>query len=231
MKKAIREAILEKDKLRGLVPSRAYGRFDLTYGAYMDKLNPRGNQHVQMALATSSDPRFREFLDRIQTKRYKRMALQTIAKACGIDLKEFSEWWSKASSQQAIVEAQNGSIAVVQDMIEDAKSTLAVCERCDGATWIPAPQGMDPETPGYRPMQGAEGEVLWIRDCPVCQKGKVRKIGDPHSRDRILEMSGLINKNKGMVAIVQNFGGQSHSSAVTDLDDVMPLDLTAEHMD
>ena len=46
-------------------------------------------------------------------------------------------------------------------------------------------------------------EEKWIRDCPVCDgSGKSRKPGDAHARDRILEMSGIIQRGKSAVSLL-----------------------------
>lgn len=226
MKAKIKAMILEKDRMRGLVPARQQGIKDTVYGAYMDRLNPRDNQVVQQALAESKDPRFAEFLERIMMPRYKRISLQTIAKACNIGLAEFSNWWQKQSTHQAIAIVQNAAPQIAADMAQDARSIDAVCERCDGMTWISAPHGLPSETPGYRPIT-VDGEPRWIRDCPVCTGGRVRKPGDAHARDRVLEMGGLLKKGPG-VMITQNFGGMSHASAVSELDEAMSFDVDFE---
>jgi len=72
------------------------------------------------------------------------------------------------------------------------------------------------------PLEGIPDK--YIRDCPDCQTGQVRKPGDAHARDRVLEVSGLITRGKGIqVNLNQNFAGQSHSSAVTELDNAMSI--------
>lgn len=208
----------EKDGIRGVVPSRAHGRNDRAFGAYLDQLDPRGREDVQIALAACPDARFKEFLERVMSPRFKRIGLASIAKACDIDLMEFTKWWSKASSQVAVAVAQNAAIEVTQDMAQDAKSVKAACPRCDGLGWVSAPSGLPEDTPGYRQILMGEDEK-WIRNCPNCADGTVRKPGDTHARDKLLEMSGLVHKGGGAaVQIVQNFGGASHQSAVRDLD-------------
>lgn len=227
MRSAIRKVMMEKDQQRGLVPTRAYGSKDKVYGAYLTHLDPRNDVRVQKAMAASPDPRFQEFLDRILTPRYKKVSLACIAKACCLDLKEFNDWWNRESTQAAIAVAQTGSLDITCDMVVDARSVNAVCERCDGMTWIGAPQGLPLETPGYRPMQSGD-EVIWIRDCPNCSGGKVRKPGDTHARDKVLEMSGIIKRGAGVNVQINNNGGASHVSAVSSLDDVMTIDLNPE---
>lgn len=223
--------IKEKDGRRGLVPARENGIRDEAFGSYLEALDPAGNQDVRMALLLSEDPRFREFISRVGTPRYKTVSLQAIAKACGIDLLEFNEFWQKASVQRAIALAQLRSVQIAGDMAEDARSRDEVCPRCDDLGWVNAPDNLVGEPPrGYRVMgtqtrKGQDPEtgkvveeevVIWGRDCPVCLgKGRLSQPGDQHSRDKILEMSGLITKGGGKgVQIVQNFSGSGHSSAV-----------------
>lgn len=211
--------IVERDGLRGEVPSRKYGIQDRVYDAYLKELDPRANMQVQLALASSGDVRFTEFLDRISSTKYKSISLASIAKACNIDLAEFQRWYGKANTQRAIALAQTGSVIITQDMIQDAKSKDLPCERCDDLGFVAAPPGLPDDTPGYKNI----GLDQFVRTCPSCRgTRRVRIPGDTHARDRLLEMSGIIKKEKG-VSIVQNFGTGDHSSAVQDLGDKMPM--------
>ena len=220
--------IKEKDGGRGLVPARESGYRDKVYNAYLSELNPRENPDVQSSLAACTDPRFKEFLERVMEARYQRVSLATIAKACGIDLAEFQNWYNKEAAQRAIARAQTASVLITADMAQDAMSKDVPCERCDDLGFVAAPAGLPEETPGYRQIDSNPQDPKWIRTCPNCQgKRRVRKPGDAHSRDRILEMSGLTKKNAG-INIIQNFGGAAHSSAVDGLNDAMPLDTTFE---
>ena len=226
MKKSLQ--VYEKE--RGMVPSRANGREDKVYGSYLDTLNPRGNDEVQLALAASPDPRFKEFLARINIPRYRRVSLQTIAKACNITLAEFNNWWNRESAQRSIAIAQTESVMITRDMAQDARTQESVCPRCDGLKFIPAPPGLPDTVDGYRMIEEptADSMAKYIRDCPVCvAAGRIKKPGDSHARDKILEMSGLVKKGAAF-QIVQNFGGASHSSALSELNNVVTMDITAE---
>ena len=225
--------IREKDGIRGLVPAPRKGRDDKAYVTYLNSIHPRENHDLQIALAQSDDNRFLEFLDRIKANRYRKSSLATIAKACGISLKDFNEWWQKASSQRSIAAAQNASIQVTHDMAIDALSTNGACPRCDGLGWVSAPSGLPEFTKGYREIgtrindKNIE-EPMWARDCPNCNTaGVIRKPGDSHARDKILTMAGVLPTSKG-IAIVQNFGGVSHGSAVAELSSMDIIDLTPE---
>ena len=221
----------EKDRIRGLVPARNRGYRDRVFAEYLDTLNPRANVVMQKALAASPDVRFQEFLERVMTPKYLRASLATIAKGCGIDLLEFNQWWSKASAQRAIPEAQLASLGVVEDLIDDAKSKDHVCGRCDGIGAIASPPGLAGNIPGYR-VAREERDPIYTHTCPKCAgEGTVRRSGDAHARDRLMEIAGLSPGAKGAGVVIQNFSGASHASAVPVLEDAMNiLEVKAERL-
>ena len=230
MKKSL-AVIKEPDGIRGLVPSRYEGYKDRVFGEYLSKLNPRDSEEVQAALAASDDPRYQEFLERITSRRYRRVSMQTIAKACNISLQEFTNWWQKASTQRAIAVAQTSSIRIAEHMAEDAMSSDDVCPRCDGMKFVTTQPGLPAdEISGYRQVGFDPKDPIWVRDCPKCDgEGKIRKPGDSHARDRIMEMAGILQRGKTpAVAIIQNFGGASHASAVSDLSNIMDISAVEE---
>ena len=233
-RKHTKTLMTEKDGIRGLVPARNRGYRDRVFSKYLDTLNPRANLDMQKALAASPDVRFQEFLERVMTPKYRRASLATIAKGCGIDLLEFNQWWGKASAQRAIAEAHLASPGVVEELIEDAKSKDDVCDRCDGIGSVAAPPGLAGDIPGYRLAREASEEhgATYTRSCPKCGgAGKVRRSGDAHARDRLMDIAGLSPGAKGAAVVIQNFSGASHASAVTILEDAMSiLDVKAERL-
>jgi hypothetical protein len=215
-----------------MVDGRKYGKLDRVYSAYLDELNPRANDDVQLALAASGDIRFKEFLERINMPKYRRASLATIAKACNITLSEFNNWWNRASTQRAIAVAQVGSVMITRDIVEDARTQDVFCPRCDGLGFIAAQPGLPADTPGYRMLEPQDGDetLRYIRNCPQCKTEKVvKRVGDAHARDKVLELSGLIKKGAA-VQIVQNFSGASHSSALSGLDDLNIIDAASEEI-
>ena len=233
-RKHTKTLMTEKDGIRGLVPARNRGYPDRVFAEYSDTLNPRGNVLMQKALAASPDVRFQEFLDRVMTPKYRRASLATIAKGCSIDLPEFNQQSGKASAQRAIAEAQLASPGVVEDLIEDAKSKDDVCDRCDGIGSVAAPPGLEGDIPGYRLAREASEEhgAIYTRTCPKCAgEGTVRRSGDAHATDRLMEIAGLSPGAKGAAVAIQNFSGASHGSAVPILEDAMSLlDVKAERL-
>jgi len=217
---------------RGMVDGRKYGKLDRVYSAYLDELNPRANDDVQLALAASGDIRFKEFLERINMPKYRRASLATIAKACNITLSEFNNWWNRASTQRAIAVAQVGSVMITRDIVEDARTQDVFCPRCDGLGFIAAQPGLPADTPGYRMLEPQDGEetLRYIRNCPQCKTEKViRRTGDAKARDQVLALSGLV-KTGAAVQIVQNFSGATHSSALSGLDQLNTIDAVSEEI-
>jgi len=225
------QMIAVRDGSRGMVPGGINAGKDKVYGAYLNALDPRDNPDLQLSLAASTDRRFVEFLERIRLRRYERVSLQTIAKACNIGLEEFQNWWQRESTQRAIAEAQRASPLVTRDMADTARSKQGPCEKCEGLGIITAPSFLDADTtPGYRCVAEAtdDSSAIWVRTCPYCGGSKIEtKPGDTHSQDRVLEMAGLIQKSKGPMVAINNYGGAAHASAVTDLDKDMAIDSTA----
>lgn len=237
---------LEKDGLRGLVPTSDNGRADVAYAAWLKGIDAESDPELHIALARSTDPRYRRFLEMIGKPNKQGLKIQTMAKQCGIDLPEFQQWYGKESVQMAIGIAQKKARFVVMDMAGDALTRSEFCERCDGLGWVNAPGNLPVETPGYRVLcmqtvkeKDEEGKVtereepVWCRTCPKCL-GKMRtnEPGDEHARDKILEIAGLVSKGgKGGVQIVQNFGGAGHTSAVNGSLGVLTVDVGAEVVD
>lgn len=220
-----------REKGRGEVPSRLQGPKDKIYAAYLDSLNPRGNEGLQQALAACPDGRYQLFLEKVMTPRYLRVSLSTMAKSCGISLMEFQKWYSNELAQQSIAEAQAASPRIVRGLIDDSVPRLDNCDRCDGLGWVDAPSDVDPEKipHGYRRLTTATRtrEAAYIRTCPRCDgNGKVRQSGDAHAQDRILGMAGVTESAKGP-SVVVNFGGASHSAAVTLLNEAMSIESPA----
>lgn len=209
----LKKTMTEKRSPRGLVPTSSVGCTDIPYNTYLSELDPKHNENVQYALAAATDGRFREFLRLLSEPQCRHYALATIAKKCDISLPEWGDFWRKAQTQRALAIATNAIPALTIDMTIDAQSRTVVCERCDGLGEV----------------EHGEGK---FRPCPNCEgKGTTRKVGDMHSREKLLEMSGLINK-KGSAAVVinQNFGGMGVDSASDRLSRIT-FDVTAEDAD
>lgn len=214
----------ERGGERDLVPVAGYGPPDTIYQSFLEGLDPT-RQAMQEALATSTDPRFKAFLIRIMEPGKRKISLAAAAKACGIALPEFKEWSQNAAKQMAIGIAQRQAPRLMEHVAEDAMTREDNCERCDGLGWVSARKGMPDDIPGYRLLGIDEdsGQEMWIRTCPHCDgKKKIRRPGDTHSRDIVLEASGIVGKRAGMV-LIQNFGGAGHSSAIDSLES-MTLD-------
>jgi hypothetical protein len=96
--------------------------------------------------------------------------------------------------------------------------------------FVTAAAGLPDDIEGYRCVNPDAKEPVFVRTCPKCRGNKYEsRPGDTHSRDKLLEMSGIIKKGPA-ININQSFG-VGHASAVEDLSDAMPFDVTFEKVD
>ena len=202
--------VKERNRPRALAPSREHGAHD-PYNAFLTTLDPRGESQqskaVQWALACSRDPRFQEFLRRLHQPRYQRYSLAAVAKSCDLILGEFLQFWHDALVESAIAIACSSAPAIVSDMAEDALSSHKSCERCDGLGWVESPAGVSPEmVPGYLGRLSDHLEAPAVRTCPACRgSAKIRKPGDQHAREKLLELAGLTGKRAPVQVVAFNF--------------------------
>lgn len=209
----ITKFIPEKNSNRGGIQP-ANPNSDHAYNAFLNGIDPRGSSPKSAAicheLACSADNRFREFLRLLTHPTYKRSGLATIARHCGISLKEFNEWAKKAYNQWSLAIALERGPQVTTGIADHACARDTKCDRCDGFGWVYVQDDLDPkQVKGLKKM----GERQ-IRACPDCEgKGTVSRPGDPHSIDKILEMTGMTGKRSPAVQINQNFGGMGMDAA------------------
>lgn len=207
---------------RGLVPAASHGIFDTTYNEYLNTLDPRGNSDnskaIRLALASSTDRRFRNFLERVGDPINKGKSLAALAKMDEISLVEFQDWRQKAGTQRILAKAQEGVLLMTEDMVEEARSRDVTCDRCDGFGSVVCDSRAPKKTPGFRKIKGLKGaDDTYVRQCPSCKgTGKTRAYGSEHARDKLLDMTGLSGRGRSTpaVSITQNFGGASMESAV-----------------
>jgi hypothetical protein len=189
----------------------------------IDPLHPE-HKHVRMALAMDADPRFRKYLELLANPKNTARSLASLAGRVGITMLEFNQWWMKASTQRALAIAQLRSIGIVEDMAADARSKQHACNMCLGHKWVDSQPGLEGENlPGYRMLRGfgRKPEDSWVRECPECQgSGQQVRPGDEHSREKLLQMAGLVDNKSTGLTLIQNFGGQSMASAVRRMDSV-----------
>lgn len=175
------------------MPTSTYGKQDLVYNEYLSSIDPLGastrSASVRLALAGSTDPKFREFLDRLSHPRYKTYSLATVAKTCDISLPEFADFWRKAQNMRTLAIAQEGFADVTSDMVADARTRQVCCERCDGYGEVHQPDSTLPP-----------------RRCPVCLGvGTLPRPGDTDSRRILAEMTGNVKKGGSGGVQINNF--------------------------
>ncbi len=201
---------------RGLVPNWDSDQIDQPYENFFDPLKLRENPELQQALAASADKRFRGFLDELQKPKNRNKRLSWIAKVMGISLAEWGQFLNSSYHTRAISIAAARLPGITNDMADDAMTQKDACGRCDGWGFVTVPsedvpilEDGQPIPGGIRPM-GAR----FVRDCPKCDgAGKVKRVGDAHARDKILQLNGFDKKGAGVTVAINNYGGMGIDAA------------------
>jgi len=195
---------------RGHVPA---GADDHEYESYLCRLeirkldSPTG-QNARVALAASTDVRFRTFLNAVMSDTHRNTLMVTIAKKLDIGLSEFQALWRSAKTNEAIEIASNALPDLTRDMVQDAHTQENTCPMCDGN--------------GQVQREGKPDKI-----CPNCGgSGTVRMIGDKHARDTLIQMTGAIKKEPQIV-INQDMRGLGMAAAANRLQSV-PFDFTVD---
>lgn len=186
---------------RGMRPTKRTRDPKDALNAYLAELDPLGDSDrsaaVRLALASSSDGRFGEFLNRLGQPGYRSHSLAAIATTCDLSLAEFIHFWHRTQLQRVLSMAHDAMLDVIDDLIENASYHDVSCSRCDGRGRVTTGKGRN-------------------RVCPVCRgAGSVRMPGDAHARDCLLQIAGF--GKKGLAAVQITFGGAAMESAVDGL--------------
>lgn len=193
---------------RGSVPN---GAQDQVLEEYLVRLKIRDEKSdfgwvIRTALAASDDLRYTTFLERALS--CKHMTLAAVAKQCVISLAEFQAFMKAAKTNQAVSIAIDNLPSLTKDLVADAQSTEETCPVCDGV--------------GQIQREGKPDKV-----CPNCAgKGVVRTIGDKHARDRLIEMTGVVQKTPP-VQVNLDMRGLGMQAAANRLSKAVPFDLDA----
>lgn len=172
---------------------------DEPYNAYLNEIqlgqDTTDGKSIDFVLAQSDSVNFRKLLQYIKDPRNKQMSLATLARHCDISLAQMVEFVNKSHVARAMARAQMAMPGIVGDMIDDAKSRMVNCSRCDGEGVVGSfNKGNDTGVPDE------------YKECPNCSgDGKIREVGNQHSRDRLMQTTGMIKSNTG-IQINQNFG-------------------------
>lgn len=165
---------------------------------------------LHQALLEDDSPRSMEFLALLANPLKHDLPISALAMQCGIRTPALLEIWRNHMKVAAMGVALSQAPLVARDTLEDAKSVIVCCGRCDGAGSIRVLR----ET-GYE----------WIK-CATCRgKGEVRRAGDPKSREWVLRAANVIAADQGVVVNLQN--NIQTDSVLDELDRLDAVDVGA----
>lgn len=219
------------EKYRGIVPAWDSDQIDEPYQAFLDEAK-LDSPETQLALAASTNKKFREYLRQLTLPKNRNKKSSTLAKVMDISLAEFMDFQRESGRTRSLSIAAQRLPAITNDMADDAMTQKEACGRCDGWGFVnvtpeevpPLPEDGSPIPGAVRPM-GAR----WVRDCPNCNGvGRLSKPGDNHARTALLEMNGLGRKSGAAVAVsINNYGGHGIEAAGNKLSSLV-FDVSAE---
>lgn len=207
------KAELEKAKQRRI-------QFRAQDQKYLDRLSNTfietlaNRDELMEALALSNNPKAENFLKDLSNPKYnrKKWTVSAIAHVNGLKPSDLADIYRDYNKSKGAIVAMSGIPEVMKDVVEDAKSSSSVCDRCDGLGQI--------EKRTKTIYEGVEQEQIEWLECPGCNStGKVRKVGDPNARKILTEMAGYTNKR---IPLVQQTFNNIHNLATNsdDFDDL-----------
>ena len=137
-------------------------------------------------LQFSGDERFFRLYDALHDDAYRNTSPGTLCRRFGISLRDLVDVWREHNALLGIMYMSTHFPEIVADVVHNAMSRDVVCPRCDA----------------LKNVRDGESES---RVCPVCQgKGGVTVPGDPHARELVFEVMGLIGRKEPAIRIEQN---------------------------
>jgi hypothetical protein len=151
----------------------------------------------QAALEVCSEPKIEMLLAARLDPAYRTSSFASLCKKFNVSLSEVDDIWRNHQLHVGMMRMMSKVPDMMADMVEDARSSMVCCPRCDGLKRVS--EG------------GDDGKKPIIRACPVCNEtGLVRHVGDKVAREIVSEAAGLIGKKVPMFAVQNNnFGMDS----------------------
>lgn len=156
----------------------------------------------KLELFMSENDKYIGFLAALNDPGHARLTFASICRKFNVTLHELQMLYTDGMRHVGLLNIASKLPQVMEDVAEDSLSHQVVCPRCDGNKILIDVLERDEKT--GKPTKTQE------RPCPVCEAaGKVRQVGDKHARDLVFESMKLTGQKGPLVAIQQNFSGDS----------------------
>lgn len=155
---------------------------------------------IKQALVRSTNTKAMRMLELLVDPRSARVPMARLAKMAGLDTLDLLQIIRDHHLAEGMQVYLKGYQDVARDIVEDAKSQMVVCARCDGSGEI------------------TKKEVT--KRCPSCKgTGEIRKPGDSDARKLMHESMGVVKKGGGIqINTVVAGGFKGVDCAVSDLE-------------
>lgn len=143
---------------------------------FLEKIRHEGfGEKFTNFLASRKEPRFKVLRATLMDKRYKGVPLVDLCTASGVEMIDLERSWIDYNRSRGLIRMATQLPEVMEDIAIDSRTVVVKCKNCEGLGRIES----QPNFP----------------ECPICDgSGKVRKIGDRHSRDLLFDTMKLTTK-------------------------------------
>lgn len=142
---------------------------------------------LKMFVDEQEVPKYQTLMAMMGDPAYRGLTFATLLRKAQISLQDIQGIYSDGMRHMGLLRMMNHLPSIMEDVAEDARSTMVPCSRCDSIGVVPL---SDKET----------------RPCPSCHGERyVRQSGDKHARDLVFESAKLTGQKVPLVAIQNNF--------------------------
>lgn len=137
-----------------------------------------GEDELRSMMAYSGDPRAQRLLEMLMDPAYRGHTLAKLCEKVGLKVVDLLDLFRKFKWDVGTIDLYQQLPQIVKELAADAKSSQAACKRCDGEGKL---------------NLGAPEE----KSCPQCDgTGQVRVPGDQQAARLILQITGMIGRNR-----------------------------------
>lgn len=219
---AFSAGIAKPDKDHKLLPVLG-GRHIIQVPKRIDKLQEEyilsmcTRDDLQRALAACESLHIQRFANDLTNLKYADKGIAFLARKHAISPLELTDIWRRHCMAQGMLNLISGIPQMANDIIEDSKSKMISCERCDGLGEVEDVRAMtqarrsDPE--------GSQVEPIY-RVCPACKgNGEIRIEGSTDARKLALEAAGVVGK-KATIIGTANIQAHNVESVIGELENL-----------
>lgn len=190
---------------------------DLT-NQYIESMGSRAD--LTRALSRANSAKAQRFLAMLADPNRRAQSITRIARLAGIESVDLYDMFREHYHAEAMMTVVQGLPTFAADLVEDSKSVVVECARCDGVGKVVV--DMLDLDPSERPAQV---------ECPRCHgSGQQRKPGDADARKLIAKTVGWDKGGTGAGNVVVNIRNHNTTSVIDEVERMVPNPVSRQRM-